>query len=137
MTGEKSENNQARDKVIPFWEWVISAVGLILVVGAVGSTFYRAAFKESTPPNLSITSEPAQPSGDGFIVRFRVKNTGSQTASAVNIEGELKSGGETIETGSATLTYAPAHSERHGGLYFTKNPQQFDLQIRATGYQEP
>jgi len=36
-----------------------------------------------------------------------------------------------------TLAYAPAHSIRRGGLFFTKNPQQFDLQIRVPGYEEP
>lgn len=137
MAREKSEDEKKQSESTPVWEWIIAVVGLILVVGAIGSAFYSAVFSKSTPPILSVTSEPPQPSGDGFIVPFHVKNTGNRTAAAVTIEGELKSGDEVAETSTATLTYSPAHSERGGGLYFTKNPQQFNLQIRATGYQEP
>lgn len=116
---------------------VIAAVGLFLVVVATGTTLYRAMTEETTPPQIKVSFASSEPSGDGYLVKFRVVNSGNQTAAAVTIEGELKNGTESVETSSATLTYAPANSERRGGLYFSKNPQQFDLQIRATGYEEP
>jgi len=134
---EDKKYNQGRPKETPVWEWIIAAVGLILVVGAIGSTLYRAVTEESTPPTLGVIVDSVQRNGDGYLVKFRVKNTGNQTAAAANIEGELKNGEETAETSSAALTYVPANSERRGGLFFTKNPQQFDLQIRAMGYEEP
>ena len=137
MAEEKSENqkdNQGRPKVTPVWEWIIAAVGLILVVVAIGTTVYRAMTEESTPPKLEVVIDSISPNGDGYLVRFTVKNTGNQTAAAVAVEGKLK---DESETGTATLTYVPSNSERRGGLFFTKNPQQFDLQIRVTGYEEP
>jgi uncharacterized protein (TIGR02588 family) len=140
MAEEKStdkKENRERPEETSVWEWIIAAVGLVLVVGAIGSTLYRALTQESTPPQLAVSVDSVQPSGDGFLVKFRVVNSGNQTAAAANIEGELKSGEETAETSSATLTYIPANSERRGGLFFNKNPQQFDLRIRATGYEEP
>jgi uncharacterized protein (TIGR02588 family) len=139
-TKEKSDDkkeNQKQPKTTTVWEWLIAAAGFMLVVGVIGSTIYRATTEKTTPPKLEIGIDSIVPTASGYLVKFRVKNTGNQTAAAVAIEGELKSGTESAETSDATLNYAPANSERHGGLFFTKNPQQFDLQIRATGYQEP
>ena len=77
------------------------------------------------------------PSGEGYLVKFRVKNTGDQTAASLTVEGELKNGAEIVETSAATLTYAPSHSEREGGLFFSKNPNQYQLEIRSKGYEKP
>ena len=138
MAEEKSKTEKEKPaKPTPLAEWVIAATGLILVLGAIGATFYRAVSRERTPPQFEITAEPPQRSGDGYLVRFSITNNGNETAAAVNIEGELKNGAETVETGSATLTYAPANSTRRGGLYFRKNPQDYKLDIRAVGYEEP
>ena len=140
MAEEKSEdqkNKPEKHRKTPFWEWLIAAVGLILVVGTIAVTLNRAVNEKKSSPQLKVSVESTEPNGDGYLVKFLVENSGNQTAAAVTIEGELKSGDETVETGSATLAYAPANSERRGGLYFSKNPQQFDLQIRATGYEEP
>jgi uncharacterized protein (TIGR02588 family) len=143
MAEEKSENsenketNQEREKKTPVWEWIIAAVGLILVTVALGTTLYRAVIEESTPPKLEIGVNSIEPTANGYLVKFRVRNAGNQTAAALTIKGELKNGQESVETSAATLAYAPANSERQGGLFFRKNPNQFDLQIRATGYEEP
>ncbi|MDQ3321141.1 MAG: hypothetical protein M3525_01595 [Acidobacteriota bacterium] len=140
MAEEKSEDkkeNQPRRKETPVWEWLIAALGLILVVGAVGLSLYRATTEESTPPKLEVIVDSIQPNGSGYLVKFRVKNTGNQTAAAVTVEGELKNGAESAETSTATMAYAPAHSERRGGLFFTENPGQFQLKLRAVGYEEP
>lgn len=138
MAEEESENqkdNRGRPKETPVWEWIIAAIGLILVVGSIGTTLYRATTEESTPPKLEVVVDSIAPNGDsGYHVKFTVKNTGNQTAAAVAVEGELKSG---AETSAATLTYVPSNSERRGGLFFRQNPQQLDLQIRVTGYEEP
>jgi len=133
---EKKEN-QERQKETPVWEWIIAAVGLILVVAALGTTLYRAVTEESTPPILEINIEAVHAANNGYLVEFRIKNTGNQTAAALTIEGELKRGEESVETSTATLTYAPANSQREGGLFFTKNPNEFELKIRALGYEKP
>ncbi|MFN2413136.1 MAG: hypothetical protein ABR535_08825 [Pyrinomonadaceae bacterium] len=139
MAEAKSENKKAetREHPVPFWEWIIAAFGLLLVLGAIGTTLYRAAFEESTPPILEFIVDEIQPTAKGYLVRFRVKNTGSQTAAGLAIEGSLRRGEESVETSTASLTYAPANSQREGGLFFTKNPSEFDLLIRATGYEKP
>ena len=134
MAEEKSNNKEAK---IPFWEWIIAGVGLILVIGSVGTAFYRAVTEESTPPNLAFSVDSIEQTGGGYVVRFSVANSGSQTAAGLMVEGTLKNGEENAETSTAAFTYAPANSVRQGGLLFTKNPNDFKLQIRALGYEQP
>jgi len=139
---EKSENKETRErpKKTPVWEWIIAAVGLILVVAALGTTLYRAVIEESTPPILEISVEAIVPTANGYLVNFSVKNNGNQTAAGLTVEGELKTeaeGAESVETSSATLAYAPANSRREGGLFFSKNPNEYRLEIRAKGYEKP
>lgn len=140
MVEEKSkdkEENQDEQTGTSVWEWVIAAVGLTLVLGAVGTTFYRATTEDKTPPQLEVAVDSIEQSGASHLVKFTVRNTGNQTAAAVAVEGELKNGAETAETSGAALAYSPANSTRRGGLFFTKDPRQFELQIRVTGYEEP
>jgi len=139
---EKSENKEKRErpKKTPVWEWIIAAVGFILVVAALGTTLYRAVIEESTPPILEISVEAIVPTANGYLVNFSVKNNGNQTAAGLTVEGELKTeaeGAESVETSSATLAYAPANSRREGGLFFSKNPNEYKLEIRAKGYEKP
>lgn len=132
------KENQEKQIATPFWEWVIAAAGFILVVGTIGFTLYRAATEEKTPPKLEVIYDQAVPNGGGYLVKFRVVNSGNQTAAAVAVEGESRNEDGSTETSTATLTYAPANSERRGGLYFSKNPQPPSaLKIRITGYEEP
>src|SRR5687768_17180637 len=111
-SAEASERANRRHTEPPVWEWIIAAAGLILVIGAVGATLYRAIVEETIPPILEISVEAIQPMADGYLVKFRVKNTGNQTAAALTIEGSLKQNGESVETSTTRLNYAPANSER-------------------------
>lgn len=148
MTEKKSEENEKsgsaneeedhpRRKKTTIWEWAIAALGLMLVASALGVTLYRAISEESTPPRLEIKVRSIEPAAGGYLVTFEVKNTGNQTAAALTVEGELKNGAESVETSSATLTYAPANSRREGGLFFAKNPNEYKLELRAKGYEKP
>ncbi len=138
MSEEKSsQNKSAEEHKIPVLEWIAAAVGFVLVSGAIGFVFYQALFFESKPPNISITIESVTPNDAGYLVAFKAANDGDKTAASVAIEGELKSGDESVEKSGVTIGYVPSYSETNGGLFFSKNPQEFDLKIRATGYQQP
>ena len=131
------EKSKSKEKKIPFWEWIIAGAGLILVIGSVGTAFYRAVNEDSTPPNLAFSVISVEQIGGGYVVKFSVTNSGSQTAAGVMVEGTLENGAENAETSTATFAYAPANSVRQGGFLFTKNPDDFKLQIRALGYEQP
>lgn len=136
-TEQSGKNEKGQSANPPALEWLVAAIGLILVVGAIGFLTYKAVGEKDVPPNIAVSVDSIIPQGDKFLVNFRVKNKGATTTAALTIEGELKNGEKSVETSTATLDYAPSHSERKGGLFFTKNPQNFDLQIRATGFEEP
>jgi uncharacterized protein (TIGR02588 family) len=118
-------------------EWLFAAIGLLVVVGAIGFLVYRGATKGDTPPVIKIEVESITPSGENYLVNFRVSNTGDTTAAALMIEGELKNGDKIEETSDISMAYLPAKSVRRGGLFFTKDPHQFELKIRAKGYEQP
>ncbi|MEJ7848001.1 MAG: hypothetical protein WKF92_07945 [Pyrinomonadaceae bacterium] len=134
MAEEKSKSKETK---IPFWEWLIAIAGLILIIGSVGTVLYRAVTGDSTPPDLTFHVNSIEQTSGGYVVKFSVTNSGNETAAGLMIEGTLKNGEETAETSTAALTYAPANSVRQGGLLFTKNPNNFKLQIRALGYEQP
>lgn len=134
MAQEKSKSKETK---IPFWEWMIAGAGLILVIGSVGTILYRAVTEDATPPNLAFSVNSIEQTGGGYVVKFSVTNSGNETAAGLMVEGILKNGEENAETSTASFTYAPANSVRQGGLLFTKNPNDFKLQIRALGYEQP
>jgi uncharacterized protein (TIGR02588 family) len=118
-------------------EWTFAAIGLLVVSVAIGFLIYRGATKGDTPPQIKIEVESIAQTGEIYLVSFRVSNTGNTTAAALMIEGELKNGEKSEETSDISLAYLPAHSVRRGGLFFTKNPNEYRLEIRAKGYEQP
>lgn len=129
---EKNENTDP-----PVWEWILAGLGVVMVAASIGAMIYRAATQENTPPAFEVSVNSVTAAGGGYLVTFSVLNTGSQTAAALNIEGNLIMGEEKLETSAMTLTYVPARSERQGGLFFVNDPRNVELKIYARGYEKP
>ncbi len=121
----------------PVWEWIVAFVGLTLVVTSIGFMLYRAIKGNSSPPQIAVSVDSVLPADDGFLVTFRVVNLGELTAAGLSVEGELRSSTESVETSMAILNYVPSRSERRGGLFFTNDPQKYELKLRAKGYERP
>jgi uncharacterized protein (TIGR02588 family) len=136
MAEKKSdpEEHKQRHERPPLLEWIVAAAGAILVAGAIGFMLYQAMTQNAAPPDFSFQVDSITPTAAGYLVKFQVENAGQETASEVVVEGELKSGAESVEKSSALFNYIPSHSRRAGGLFFTRNPQEFELQLRAAGY---
>jgi uncharacterized protein (TIGR02588 family) len=130
---ETSKRPAATDKI----EWIIAVIGMAMLSVAFGFILYRAVTFESKPADLSVLIESVVRGEQGYRVDFLVKNSGTKTAAAVVIEGELSRGGQSVEKSNATLAYAPANSIRRGGIYFTHDPDQHELKIRAAGFEKP
>ena len=131
--GDKEDKNP-RTSV---WEWVIAFVGLVLVVGSIGFMLYQAIWGDQSPPDVTVRVEAVTQMRSGFLVNFQAFNHGGSTAEGIIVQGELKRGTESAETSETTVDYLPAKSERKGGLFFSKDPRLFELQVRAFGYEEP
>ena len=130
-------NDQGKLTEAPLWMWAIGLLGLIFVLGSIGFMLYEAAAGDSSPPDVKLEVLAIHSTENGFLVEFRALNEGGTTAATLTVEGELWSGTQVIETSDTTIEYLPSHSERQGGLFFTQNPEQYDLQLRAKGFEIP
>ncbi len=98
---------------------------------------YQAAAGDSSPPDVTVHVDSIVPTRNGYLVQFRAVNEGGATAEGLTVEGVLRNGAEILESSSTVLEYVPAHSEREGGLFFSSDPRQHQLQLRAKGYENP
>ena len=121
----------------PLAEWIVAAVGLILVAGTIGFLVYQAIKGETLPPDVVVKVDSIAPVGSGYLVTFRAINQGEMTAEGLVVEGKLMQGEMSIETGETELDYVPSRSEVKGGIFFTRDPRQFELQLQARGYELP
>lgn len=119
------------------WEWVTGAVGLLLVLGTVGFIAYDALGTEPSVPDITIEHIATERTAGGYVVRFRARNSGSATAAALSISGELSDGTAAVETSETVLDYLAADAERLGGLIFRNDPAGYELRLEARGYVDP
>ena len=134
---ENAEHKNGRSNTTPALEWMIGALGLILVLGTIGFLIYHALKDKNTPPDLSVQTDAVIKIENGYFVKFSVYNKGDDNAADVVVEAKIKQNGEDLETSSVTIDYAPSDSKREGGLFFTKNPGEGIFEIRALGYTKP
>lgn len=129
-------SQQALETTSPL-EWVIAGLGGLLVAAALAYMVIFAISEPERPPavTLSVTSVTTTPGG--YLVSFRAANIGGGTAAGLQISGELREGGAVVETSQANIDYLPQRSERRGGLFFTRDPEDLALSLRAEGYSEP
>jgi uncharacterized protein (TIGR02588 family) len=121
----------------PPWEWAVALLGLVLVLGSIGFLAYQVVAGDDSPPDVLIRADAILPVKSGYLVQIRAVNQGGSTAAELRIEGTLRGESGNVETSETVIDYVPAHSHRKGGLFFTQDPRQFTLQLRAKGYAEP
>jgi len=122
----------------PLLEWIASAIGLILTLAILVVIGREALSGENeTAAAIEVRTISVAQMKSGFVVEIVARNPSGATAAAVEIEGVLKSGETEVETSGLTLDYVPGHAERKGGLFFSKDPRSYQLEVRALGYQRP
>ena len=131
-----SQKQQEKD-AIPIWEWIVAGVGLVLVAGVIGFLIYEAFSRDRVPPDVKLSVDSVVQTRNGYLVKVIAVNEGGQTAEGVDIEGELRTGTESLERSRTTIDYLPPRSEKRLGLFFTRDPRQFQLDVRSLGYEEP
>jgi uncharacterized protein (TIGR02588 family) len=107
------------------------------VSGSIGFLVYQAITRSSSPPDIIFNIKSIIKISNGYLVKFQAMNKGNSTAKGLIVEGQLKDGNGDVAVSETTLDYLPSHSKREGGLFFMKDPRQFELQLRALGYEQP
>jgi uncharacterized protein (TIGR02588 family) len=118
-------------------EWIVGAIGALLVGGTIAFLVYHALARDQTAPDVRVVEHRVLALQDRYLVQFRVFNQGGSAAAELTIEGELISPDGSAETSEAVLDYVPARSSREGGLWFSGDPRAGQLTLRATGYADP
>jgi uncharacterized protein (TIGR02588 family) len=122
---------------IPVTEWVVAALGALLVAGTIGSLVWLATGRDEAPADVRVVAEEVVALQGGWLVRFRAVNAGAQAAAQLLVQGELVGPDGVLETSEASIDYLPPRSEREGGLIFGRDPRQHELRLRARGYVRP
>jgi len=135
MAEKKKKKSHRR---YPLIEWISAFIGLAITGVLFGFLAYEAVLQsDGTPPVFEVVPTALMRSNGGFILEVRVENRSRSTGSAVQVEGSLKEGGQSIETSSASFDYVPGESHRRGGLVFRRDPREYKLELRVTGYERP
>ncbi len=121
----------------PVLEWVVAALGVLLVCGAIAYLLFHALARDGAPPEVRLVAERVVELPESWLVQFQAFNAGQEPAARVEIEGTLDAPSGPIETSEATFDHLPPRSGRKGGLFFSRDPRAFELRLRAKGYAEP
>ncbi len=129
--------NEEKERGV-FWQRLAAAVGALLIAGCVGSMAWAAFTGDGAPPDITLAATGAVPQREGgWLVSIRATNHGGTTAAELQIRGELREGGQVLETTETTFAFVPAHSTREAGLFFSRDPASLELRLSPVGYQEP
>ena len=121
----------------PLLEWIAAAIGLVLTIGAIAFLTWDSLQPANGPPALQVSAAAPVRTTAGYYVAVTLKNAGRSTASALEVQGELRAGETVIERGALSFDFVPEGSERTGGLYFRHDPLQAQLAVVAKGQVDP
>lgn len=136
-----SDRNDASKKSssadIPLLEWVIGALGLVIVSAVVGILIYEAVAGDKSPPDVKLTVQSVAPLQNGFLVKVRAENIGGEPAARVSITAEVWEQSRVSESSETQFEYLPPHSFRDAGVFFQREPRPHEIRLRALGYEVP
>ena len=127
------EGGATRNSVL---EWIVAAVGLLGVLGAVGFMVFQALITQDRPPNIELRVVSVQDVQGGYLALIEARNRGDEAAAELGVEGAIEQNGREVETSETTFDFVPSGSVREGGLFFTEDPRGA-LTLRSVGYREP
>lgn len=118
-------------------EWVVAALGALILVSMIGYMLFYGLTQQSGPPRIVLEAGAVTESAGGYLVEFTARNEGPSTAAALHIKGQLMDGAEILEEAEAQLDYVPEHSKREGGMFFDQDPREHTLVLSSEGYSKP
>nr|CAD6437878.1 TIGR02588 family protein [Rhizobium sp. Q54] len=136
-TADETRDSGASQQSTPPIEWLVAALGVILLVAMLGYMVFFGLTRPESPPQILVTYGDARPEPPGYALEFTASNKGGSTATQTLIKGVLKRGDEIVEEAEATIDYIPHTSDRKGTLIFKENPSSFELEVGVTGFADP
>lgn len=134
MGSEGHGDERASVRTVEFVVGVVSGVLLVSVLGLLG---YQAVTVRDAPPPPALRTR-VDPIGDTdqppYVFQVQVRNTGGQTAQAVQITGQLTRDDRQVEQAYATVRYIPPNSRRTVSLLFETDPETAPISVKVAGY---
>lgn len=118
-------------------EWAAAGLGLMLTLGVLAYEIREAVVDRGGPPSLTVSGEPAEAAGGGFVVPLTVRNASDATAADVEVRAVLERDGQVVEERRASFAYVPGRGEATGGVIFRTDPASAQLRLEPEGYQDP
>jgi uncharacterized protein (TIGR02588 family) len=122
---------------IPIVEWIVGAIGFVIVVSLI-VFLTREAMRPQSPPELVVRVDSSGRRGTTHVVYFTVSNRGRATAADVGVRGSIRRETLILESSAALLDYVPGESASNGALIFTHGGAAGRaLELSITGYRDP
>lgn len=118
-------------------EWIVFALGLVLVLGTLGFLVWDASQGEDSPPELTVTLGRPEPRSEGWAVPVTVRNHGGETAEGARVVVTLELPGGEKEEAEYDVAFVPRGSQREGWVHFLHPPGTGRLTGRVSGYEKP
>lgn len=120
-------------------EWVVFAVGLVLLLFALSYLVYEGATMGDAPPSIEVRLGTPEQRAHNFVVPVTVTNHGDETAEGIAIEVSLghEASAEPVERGQLTIAFLPRRATREGWVTFQQDPRPARLTARVLGYEKP
>ncbi len=110
----------------------VALLGAVLLFGSLAVVVHSALGPE-TPPTFEVAETARRTAGDRVVLDVTVKNTGDQTAAAVEIRATAANG----ETGSVTLDFVPGRSRKTASVSLSREVGSSPVELAATGWTRP
>ncbi|MCC2676903.1 MAG: hypothetical protein K0R58_3850 [Ramlibacter sp.] len=133
---EAGQDAGAGEPSPPWSEWIVAAIGLLLLLASLGYLLHDGN-GDPRPPAPVIRILAIEPQQGRFLVRVQAVNESRATAAALRIEGTVRRGAEVMERSELEFDYLPGRSIREGGLFFTADPRTLQLEVAARSYRAP
>ena len=133
----RSRDEKAPAHEIPPLEWLVAAIGVLLLAAALWILIGQRSPEKADPPFFKVQVTSIDRGPDGWLVRFDAVNLGREVAAELTMRGTLQRDGSVVESAETVLEFVPGRSTRSAGLYFANDPRDGDLAIRAVGYRAP
>jgi uncharacterized protein (TIGR02588 family) len=128
--------NTQEPQAIPALEWIMGGIGFFIIACVLGFLLYTGINEDHPVPDVKLSVDSVQRIRNGYLVRVIATNEGGMTAAGVIVEGELRKGAEPVERSETVIEFLPSRSKKRAGLFFSRDPNQFELKLRPLGYEE-
>jgi uncharacterized protein (TIGR02588 family) len=130
-------HSNSRHKPFISAEQVTLAISTLMVTAIVGLVLLSWVTQDSSPPIFSIRSAAIREVRGQFYVPFTVVNRGGETATSVQVIGELKRDGKIEESAEQQIDFLSRGEVEEGAFIFSQNPRTGELSLRVTSYSLP